>query len=144
MATTLSYADAARLLGGRDNAVVSALDQVTGGVLPTASVAGSPLALSLFDAQQRLAGLSTRLINSVADRLSGIGRLARGERLPAAHAVVVVTAYFESLHHVVAPMSRSRSPPADLHLVRGCKSWPRHCSTAPSPHPAPRGPTRTC
>ena len=97
MARGLSYADAVRLLGGREDRTVAALDRLAGGLLLVASAAGAGFALSLFDPKSELARLSGDLVSGLAERLRGVSRLGRSERLAAAHAVIVLTAYFESL-----------------------------------------------
>lgn len=50
----LSYADAVRLMGGRDSKTVAALDSLTGGLLLAASAAGVGFALSLLGAKSLL------------------------------------------------------------------------------------------
>src|SRR5262245_42491227 len=54
-AVGLSYADAVRLLGGRQSRTVAALDRLAGGLLLVASAAGSGFALSLFEAKGEVA-----------------------------------------------------------------------------------------
>jgi hypothetical protein len=103
MARGLSYADAVRLLGGRENRTIAALDRLVGGVLLVASAAGTGFVLSLFDPKSELARLSGDLVSGLAERLRGVSRLGRSERLAAAHAVIVLTAYFESLREANLP-----------------------------------------
>ena len=103
MARGLSYADAVRLLGGREDRKVAALDRLAGGLLLLASAAGAGFALSLFDPKSELARLSGDLVSGLAERLCGVSRLGRTERLAAAHAVIVLTAYFESLRETSLP-----------------------------------------
>ncbi|NEA28512.1 NACHT domain-containing protein [Actinomadura bangladeshensis] len=103
MRSQFSYADAVRLLGGSGSPVVAALDRLTGGLLLAATGGGSQLALSLFDAKGELARLSGQLVSGLAERLGGLGRFERTERLQAAHSVIVMTAFFETLHEVELP-----------------------------------------
>jgi NACHT conflict system protein len=103
MARGVSFTDAANLLGGRENRTVVALDRLVGGLLLVASAAGAGFALSLFAPKSELARLSGDLVSGLADRLRGVSRLGRSERLAAAHAVIVLTAYFESLREVSLP-----------------------------------------
>ncbi|MFI0259166.1 NACHT domain-containing protein [Streptomyces sp. NPDC017056] len=103
MPGTFCYADAVKLLGGADSRVVTALDRLTGGALLVATGGGSALALSLFDARGELARLSGQLVSGLADRLGGLGRFDRAERLTAAHKVIVLTAYFEALSGTALP-----------------------------------------
>jgi hypothetical protein len=93
----LSYADAVRLMGGRESRIVAALDRLAGGVLLAASASGSGLALNLFSAKSELAQLSSELVRGLGQRLRGLDRFSRTERLAAAHSVVALTAYFEAL-----------------------------------------------
>ncbi|HET9254051.1 MAG TPA: hypothetical protein VFO16_02470, partial [Pseudonocardiaceae bacterium] len=103
MTKGLSYADAVTLLGGRDNRMVAALDRLIGGLLLVASATGLGFALSLFDPKSELARLSGDLVSGLAQRMRGVSRLGRSERLAAAHAVIVLTAYFESLREADLP-----------------------------------------
>jgi hypothetical protein len=105
MARGLSYVDAVKLLGGRENRTVAALDRLVGGLLLVASAAGAGFALSLFDAKSELARLSGDLVSGLTERLRGLSRLGRSERLVAAHAVIVLTAYFECLPRVSLPFN---------------------------------------
>jgi len=68
-----------------------------------ASAAGAGFALSLFDPKSELARLSGELVSGLAERLRGVSRLGRSERLAAAHAVIVLTAYFEFLREASLP-----------------------------------------
>ncbi|MGI5148417.1 NACHT domain-containing protein [Plantactinospora sp. CA-294935] len=95
MPRTLSYADAARLLGGARSPVVTALDNVTGGALLGAAVA-APAVLALFDAKAEFIRLSHELVGRLSEARSGLSRYGRTARLAAAHRVLVVTAFFEA------------------------------------------------
>ncbi|WP_248965449.1 NACHT domain-containing protein [Sphaerisporangium perillae] len=106
MPRRLSYGDAAKLLGG--GALVKALDRLTGGLLLAATGGGSELALSLFDAKGELARLSHELVNGLGDRLKGLSRFDRTDRLAAAQKVLVVTAYFDVVHQVELPFDAAR------------------------------------
>jgi len=92
----LSYAEAARLLGGGRSPVVTALDTLAGGALLGTAVA-VPAVLSLFDAKAEFVRLSHDLVGRLAERRAGLSRYGRTERLAAAHRVLVVTAFFEAL-----------------------------------------------
>jgi hypothetical protein len=93
----LSYADAVVVMGGRESRTVAALDRMTGGLLLAASAVGGGFALSLFEAKGELARLSNELVRGLGQRLRGLDRFTRSERLAAAHSVVVLTAYFDVL-----------------------------------------------
>lgn len=102
MAKQLSYRDAVRLLGGNDNKLVAALDNVAGGAILASSVP-LPAILAWFDARDEFVKLSRRLISGLRERWSGLSRYSRTQRLEAAHAVIVVTAYFEALAEADLP-----------------------------------------
>ncbi|WP_432929598.1 hypothetical protein ACQPZZ_05650 [Microbispora sp. CA-135349] len=92
----LSYNDAVKLLGG-SNAVITALSRLAGGALTVASAGGSDVALSLFDLKGEVDQLSQSLFTTLRDRVRGVSRFRRTELVEAAHAVVVVAAFFDAL-----------------------------------------------
>ncbi len=92
----LRYADAVRLLGG-NGPVFDALDRVVGGALTTATGPAPELVLSLLGADAQLAQLRRTLVSNTAERIQGLGRFGRTERLAAAHAVIVVAAYGDAM-----------------------------------------------
>ncbi|MEV0125127.1 hypothetical protein AB0I16_26930 [Streptomyces sp. NPDC050703] len=93
----LSYQDAVRLLGGREDATVAALDRLTGGLLLASTATGAGFAAGLFDVRGELSRVGAGLVHGLGTRARGLSRFERGERLAAAHAVVVLSAYFEVL-----------------------------------------------
>jgi hypothetical protein len=97
------YADAVKLLGGQESRTVAALDRLAGGALLATSATGAGAALSLLGARSELARLGHELVGNLGERLRGLRRFDRSERLAAAHAVIVVTAYFEALDEVDLP-----------------------------------------
>ncbi|MEU7861238.1 hypothetical protein [Nonomuraea sp. NPDC049141] len=97
MRRQLSYAHAAELLGGSDSSVVKALDKLAGGLLLVATGGGSELAISLFDAKAEFATMGQGLVGGLKERLSGLNRFERTQRLTAAHSVIVLTAFFETV-----------------------------------------------
>lgn len=104
MSKRLSYGDAVRLLGGQDSKIVSALDRVAGGVLLGGAVAGVPSMLTLFGAKGETVRLGHELVRKLSERRSGLSRYSRTQRLEAAHAVLVVTAYCEALKETELPV----------------------------------------
>ncbi|XVU22330.1 NACHT domain-containing protein [Actinoplanes sp. CA-054009] len=112
MAKTLSYADAARLLGGGDSRLVTAIDNVAGGLL-LATVPAFPAVLGLFDAKAEFARLGRDLVRGAAEKRSGLSRHGRTRRIEAAHSVLVVTAFFEEMAEADLPFRF-----ADLELTR--------------------------
>ena len=76
---------------------MASLDRLTGGLLLGVAAGGGLFALSLFEAKAELARLSSDLVAGLALRLRGLGRFDRSERLAAAHKVIVLAGFFESL-----------------------------------------------
>ncbi|GLH95615.1 NACHT domain-containing protein [Phytohabitans aurantiacus] len=112
MAKTLSYTDAARLLGGQNSSVVTALDQITGGLM-LAAVPAFPAVLGWFDAKAEFVRLGHELVRAFTERHAGLSRYGRTQRIEAALSVLVVTAYFEELAATDLPFRF-----ADLELTR--------------------------
>ncbi|MCP2335886.1 NACHT domain-containing protein [Actinomadura rupiterrae] len=102
MARGLSYKDAVKILGG-DSPIVETLDRLMGGILLTATAGGSQLALSLFDAKGELGSLSRELVSGLSDRLRGLSRFSRTERLEAARQVIMLAAFFDALAEADLP-----------------------------------------
>ncbi|MEV4623853.1 hypothetical protein AB0J74_34735 [Asanoa sp. NPDC049573] len=102
MAHTLGYADAARLLGGGESALVKTLDKATGGLMLGLSVA-FPGVLALFDAKTDFIRLSHDLVRRASERRRGLSRYDRTQRFEAAHTVIVVVAFFEALQEADLP-----------------------------------------
>ncbi|MEU8887844.1 hypothetical protein [Streptomyces sp. NPDC048442] len=100
----LSYRDAVAILGG-DSEALAAADQVLGGALSAATGGASDAVLGIFGAQGRLLRLGRDLTGGLRDRLSGAERTERSEKIAAAHAVLVITAYFEVLSEAELPFS---------------------------------------
>jgi hypothetical protein len=92
----LRYADAVRLLGG-SSPLLKLADDLLGGALTVATAGGSEVALSLFDAKAEVIRLGHLVGSGLAERVRGLGRYDRTRRLHAAHAVLVVKAFFEAL-----------------------------------------------
>lgn len=91
MRRSLSYVDAARILGGGDNPAVKVLDRIsTAGLL---TVAG----LDIAGTCREIVRLGDQLLTRFGDHLRGMDRMTRTERLRAAHAIIVLTAYFDVL-----------------------------------------------
>jgi hypothetical protein len=109
---TLSYADAVKLLGGQDSKAVTALDRATGGLL-LAAVPFAPAVIGWFDARAEFVRLGHELVRAASERRSGLSRHTRTRRIEAAHAVLVVTAFFEALAEADLPFAV-----ADLALTR--------------------------
>jgi hypothetical protein len=106
MPKDLSYADAVKLLGGADSRAVKALDNLCGGLLLATALGGNAFVLNLFEAKGELARLSGELVKDLRDKVRGLSRFDRSERLSAAHKVIVVTGFFAAMSDVQLPFSR--------------------------------------
>ncbi|TCO46446.1 NACHT domain-containing protein [Actinocrispum wychmicini] len=104
MANTFSYADAVKLLGAKEHKLVTALDKIVGGALLGGATFGITELLSWFDAKVDLVSLSHRLLVKAGEVRQGISRHDRTERLQAAHAVIVVVAFFDVLKELKLPV----------------------------------------
>ena len=95
MRRSLSYADAVRLLGRSESPVVRFLNRVavTGGLL----IPG----INLISICKEIVQFGDEVLTGLAERLQGLDRMSRTERLRAAHAVIVLTAYFDTLKEVL-------------------------------------------
>lgn len=108
----LSYSDAVAILTG-DSQALAAADRALGGALSMATGGVSDAVLSVFDAQGRILRLGRDLTSGLRGSLDSADRATRTERLAAAHAVLVVTAYFEPMGELELPFQLR-----DLELTR--------------------------
>lgn len=101
MTKTFTYADAVRLLGGSGIKKAEWLDRMVGGRrgVVTADV------LNLFGVSGELVRFGRDLVGGFAARRQGLSRFDRTQRIHAAHAIVVITAYFETLAETDLPFS---------------------------------------
>jgi hypothetical protein len=99
----LSYHDAVRLLGEQDSKIVSVLDKLAGTVLLGGAAIGVPGTLSLFGAKAEAVRFGHELVRKLSERRGGLSRYSQTQRLEAAHAVLVVTAYFEAQEEADLP-----------------------------------------
>jgi hypothetical protein len=98
MRRSLSYADAVKMLGGGDIALVQVLDRFSAvGLLAVPGI-------NLVAACRELVRAGDELLTRFGERLRGMDRLTRTERLRAAHAVIVLTAYFDTLQEAFADL----------------------------------------
>ncbi len=105
MARKFSYADAVKLLGAKEARVLVALDKIVGGALLGGVAFGVKELLGWFDAKVDVVRLGHTLLVKAAERRSGLSRHSRTERLQAAHAVIVVVAFFETVYELDLPLS---------------------------------------
>jgi hypothetical protein len=103
-------------MGGQQSRTVGALDRLTGGLLLASAATGHGFALSLFDPKGELAKLSADLVRGLGERLRGLDRFTRTERLAAAHSVLAVGAYFETLSRVGLPFDARADTRATVSL----------------------------
>ncbi|MFI9816082.1 NACHT domain-containing protein [Saccharothrix variisporea] len=122
MARKLSYSDAVKLLGAKEHKLVAALDRIVGGALLGGVALGVSELLGWFDAKVDFIRLSHELLIKAAEKRSGLSRYSRTERLHAAHAVMVVVAFFEAAEDIpfnLKDLDLTRADQLDLVGVRG-------------------------
>ncbi|MGW4115111.1 NACHT domain-containing protein [Actinosynnema sp. NPDC004786] len=98
------YSDAVVLLGKGEPKLLAALDGLVGGALLGGVAIGFLDLLSWFDAKAEFVRLATDLLSKVGVRARRAGRRDRTELLHAAHAVIVVVAFFEAVDAAVSPL----------------------------------------
>jgi len=98
MRRSLSYTDAVKMLGGGDSAVIKFFDRISAvGLLAVPGI-------NLVGACREIARLGEELLTRLGESLHGLDRMTRTERLRAAHAVIVLTAYFDTLEQAFAEL----------------------------------------
>jgi hypothetical protein len=93
---TLRYEDALRIAGDRNPGFQDKWAKITRGLELGASV-GAPTVLGWLASTSEFVKLSGDLVRYLSERHSGLSRHSRTQRLEAAHAIIVVASYFESL-----------------------------------------------
>jgi hypothetical protein len=119
MRRSLSYADAVRMLGTGESPVVKLLERVsvTGGML----IPG----INLIGVCKEIVKLGDEILSRLGERLRGLDRMSRTERLRAAHTVIVLTAYFDTLGDILdglPPASRVRPATGEQLSLAGSES----------------------
>jgi CheY-like chemotaxis protein len=100
---SLTYVDALRILGDRQSRLVSLQDGVMSAGLATWAatawtLGGDPSApMNLFDLKDEVVRFGHESMRRISERRNGLSRYDRTQRLAAAHAVLVVSSYFETL-----------------------------------------------
>lgn len=110
MRRQLTYEDAVRILGGGEHKLLKYLDR--GSMIGLLAAGG----FDFLDIREQFVRLGGELITKLSERLRGIDRLTRAERLVAAHHVIVITAYFDALGDVLdrfGPVDAPRITAAD-------------------------------
>ena len=119
MRKTYSYNEAVKILGGKEHPVVAAMDKVLGGALLLGSL-GMWEVLSLFDAKPDFLRLSNELISKASAKHRGVSRYTRTQQLHAAHAVLVMTAFFEAFEEQQVHVKLTKE---DRELVARFNPW---------------------
>ncbi|GIH72834.1 NACHT N-terminal helical domain 7-containing protein [Sphaerimonospora thailandensis] len=102
----ITYSDAVRLLGQE-----SKVAKVLSGALLDATPLGG--VLSLFDVKDEAVRLGTNVAGKLRDRVTGLNRYDRTARLEAAHAAIIVAAFFQALDEMRLPFD-----PKELRLTK--------------------------
>jgi predicted kinase len=97
----LSYADAARLLGATDHPLIRIFGAASGAVTAAATM-GTLADADFFALRGELIKWGNTAVTGLHERMTGVSRLDRTQRLEAAHAIVVVTSFYEALEAVLA------------------------------------------
>src|SRR5262245_41038969 len=92
----LTYEDSLLLLGGGHSGVIELLNKITG-LAATGTLIATFGALDLFAARDELLSWGNLIDSSMREHLSGVSQMDRTVRIEAAHAVLVVTAFYEAL-----------------------------------------------
>ncbi|MER5771079.1 hypothetical protein [Streptomyces sp. NPDC001985] len=109
----VGYSDAVAILTG-DSAGLAAADRILGGALTVATGGVSDVVLNALDARGRILRLGRDLTAGLREHLAGADRATRTERIAAAHTVLVITAFFDTLGTRSLPFRLD-----ELELTRG-------------------------
>jgi hypothetical protein len=131
----LSYRDAVVLLGG-GSALTEVLDKASS--LALFGLGG----IDLFDARAEAVRLGDGLIRRLRDQVKGLSRYDTTQRLAAAHAVIVISAYLEVLGEVGVLGELTREDQERL-LGLGPDNLTESLLSLPVPLPAPQHPHET-
>lgn len=94
----LRYTDAVNLLGGGQNRLLRMLEDGSSGLMLGLGI------FDLFEARSEAFKLTGQVLKDFGRKLRGTDRMTRTQRVEAAHAVIVVTAFFEALDEFMAGM----------------------------------------
>ncbi|WP_305883952.1 NACHT domain-containing NTPase [Crossiella sp. SN42] len=131
MRRILSYRDAVRLLDGGQSPAVTWLDRLASGAM-LAAAPGAEEVLSWFDAKSDLVRHGHDLVTGLSGRLRGLHRFDRTQRLEAAHAIIVTTAFLTACADLPLPAAKGQS--------RGFDQAVRDLLSTPLPLPSPEHP----
>lgn len=95
----LTYRDALKLLGADDSAALAIADRIAGAGVAAVNVA-TVGAVGFFELREQAVSWGNSIVRSLRERITGMSRLDRTERIVAAHAVLVITSFYEALQEV--------------------------------------------
>ncbi|MCO6010426.1 hypothetical protein NE236_36250 [Actinoallomurus purpureus] len=114
MSDSLTYADALKILGSRHSRLIGIVDRLAAAGLATWTVTALATGhdvsapLNLFDLKEEIVRFGHETVRRISERRSGVSRYDRTQRLAAAHAVLVVSSYFEALEQADLPIGLDR------------------------------------
>ncbi|GAA1660920.1 hypothetical protein GCM10009733_068380 [Nonomuraea maheshkhaliensis] len=126
----MTYRDAVALLGG-PSAITDVLDKASSMALFGLG------AIDLFDARAEAVRLGDAFLRRLRDKVKGLSRYDTTQRLAAAHAVIVVTAYLDALAEV--DVLRQLTPD-DQRRITGTEEIGRSLLSYQAPLPTPAVP----
>lgn len=101
----IGYADALKILGAGHNKTLAVINRLLGGaILATTAATGQIGLLALLGARDELVSRSSELLTNLGKRVRGATGKSRTDLLVAAHAVIVINAYFEALRATDLPL----------------------------------------
>ncbi|MEQ4722703.1 hypothetical protein [Nonomuraea sp. B19D2] len=101
-----SYADALRILGCKDARLVKVIGFASAAARTGWALAGAgQLVTGLADMRNSVVLYGKDVVRRMPELRSGVDRFTRTQRLAAAHAVIVVSAYFEALGEAKLPFT---------------------------------------
>ncbi|HEY3505094.1 MAG TPA: hypothetical protein VGN37_20205 [Actinocatenispora sp.] len=140
MARRITYAEAVTLLEP-DQRLLTGLDAAIGGLIGAANAVTGGLAepvVNLFGVKAEAMKVGQRILTGLRGRLTGGTRVDRTRGLEAAHALLVVTAFFESLDELTLPFDQRRlavTGDEQARLAFGGTQWRTQLLHAPIPFP---------
>ncbi|GAB2924048.1 NACHT domain-containing protein [Nonomuraea fastidiosa] len=109
MIETPSYADALRILGCKDTRLVKVIGLASAAERTGWALSGGPqLSGGLRDLRDAIVAYGEDVVRRLPELRAGVDRHTRTRRLAAAHAAVVVSAYFEALGEAKLPFTLDR------------------------------------
>ncbi|MEV4755821.1 hypothetical protein AB0J86_12015 [Micromonospora sp. NPDC049559] len=123
----LSYADAVKLLGAGESRTMALFDRVSGLAAAGVTVASAGT-VDFFALRDELSRWGNQTLRGIGERLTGISRFDRTQRLLAAHSVLVVTAFFDAFDEVLREDGRLDPAAAEItaaeQVTLATGNWP--------------------